>query len=272
VKTRRAPAVLISAGVIANNRKPLTLAALLFLTAALIIAVRPAPAFAAPNDRPADVVVALADDKVFFPDPVPDHFQPILSYTMTLAAGETRRLEDRLEVLSSVDAVHEVDNVIQCVDASGTQVGVAFAAGTNNQGSLAGDLDLYGSLLFTASDAGVYTCSLLVRTPGSDTSYYMTARKTYTSLLISAPRMRSAHTGGRTRRATRSATRHASISAEPIPPASRSRTRRFRHLPTSSSTPVTYGPRPTTRQKPNYSAPCSSRPVPTRPDPVRAIS
>jgi len=119
------------------------------------------------------VMVPLPSNVSVAPDNTTDTV--VLSTTLTLAAGESRRVSDRLGATLSSTEGAEVDNRIICLDPSGMAVGEA-ASGTNHPGSGAGEIGLMESLLLEAPVAGVYTCRILARTSDDNrTSFVMTA-------------------------------------------------------------------------------------------------
>jgi PASTA domain len=109
-----------------------------------------------------------------------DIYPPVLTADITMQAGETRRITDRLGVTLTSSEGAEVDNRIVCLDwSTGTaQEIVRTSAGTNHQGSAAGELGLSVSMLFTAPHAGTFQCQIQAQTSdGSRTDYYMTVLK-----------------------------------------------------------------------------------------------
>jgi hypothetical protein len=101
----------------------------------------------------------------------------LISTPLSLKAGETRRIMDRLGVTLSSSEGAEVDNHIRCLDSSvPPNTIVETGSGTNHRGSGAGEIGLKESLLLTAPADGTYTCELDALTrDGSRTGYTMTA-------------------------------------------------------------------------------------------------
>jgi len=117
--------------------------------------------------------VPLPSDVPVPPDSTNDTL--VLSTSLALLAGESRRVSDRLGATLSSSEGAEVDNRILCLDPSGMAVAEA-ASGTNHPGSGAGEIGLMESLLLTAPVAGTYTCQILGRTSDDDrTNFVMTA-------------------------------------------------------------------------------------------------
>jgi hypothetical protein len=107
----------------------------------------------------------------------------LLEISITLQAGEKRRVFGRLEATSSSTPGSWLETGIWCLDSAGNQSGTAATTGTNHEGyggaySPPGHLVLYPSLLFTAPSAGTYKCQLAAGTgdPKDDT-YHATAVK-----------------------------------------------------------------------------------------------
>jgi hypothetical protein len=117
--------------------------------------------------------VPLPSDVTVPPDSTRDTL--VLSTSLPLGAGESRRVSDRLGATLSSSEGAEVDNRIVCLDPSGMEVADA-ASGTNHTGSGAGEIGLMESLLLKAPATGTYTCQILGRTSDDNrTSYVMIA-------------------------------------------------------------------------------------------------
>lgn len=158
-----------------------------------VAAVAATPAHA---DQGTTTRVSLATSTNFYPDAT----TRLLSRTVTLAAGESRHVRGRLEATSSTTVNALMDDIVKCVDATGTAVGVASASARNHEGSdttyyaVPGHLPLYADLLFTAPAAGSYTCGLYGYTSsGNSSSYHLTAVAADTWLEVSDADQPGAH-------------------------------------------------------------------------------
>ena len=130
---------------------------------------------ASASSTSASVTVALPSDVAVAPNDTTDTL--VLSTTLALVAGESRRVVDRLGATLSSSEGAEVDNRITCLDPAGMTV-AETASGTNHRGSGTGELGLVESLLLKAQVTGTYTCQILARTSdGSRTNFVMTAVK-----------------------------------------------------------------------------------------------
>ncbi|MCM2416559.1 hypothetical protein [Streptomyces sp. RKAG293] len=89
----------------------------------------------------------------------------LVTDTLTLQAGESRRLFGQVNAVSSQPAGVAFDAGIVCVDASGRQVGPSAFAAKNHTDT--GALALNPSLLFTPPVAGTYRCNLVADGEGS---------------------------------------------------------------------------------------------------------
>jgi hypothetical protein len=122
-------------------------------------------------------VPLLASPEVTVPPHNSDDYPVVHHAYLTLQAGETRRVEDRLAVTLSSEEGAEVDNRIVCRDPATATELARTGSGTNHRGSAAGELALYESLLFTAPYAGTFECQIQAQTSDGDrTSYYMTVK------------------------------------------------------------------------------------------------
>jgi hypothetical protein len=121
------------------------------------------------------VFVSLPNDVNVTPNDTTDTV--LLSTTLPLVAGESRRVVDRLGARLSSSEGAEVDNRIVCLDPGGTHV-AETSSGTNHRGSSIGEIGLRESLLLIAPATGTYTCQILGRTSdGTRTNFVMTAVK-----------------------------------------------------------------------------------------------
>src|SRR5262249_46927188 len=96
----------------------------------------------------------------------------VVSTVLTLSAGESRRITDRLELTlnSDSDKGAEVNNIIVCLDPGAQEIGRS-SSGTNHP---AGPLVLTETLLLRATTAGTYRCELRTYFNGP-TDHHMTA-------------------------------------------------------------------------------------------------
>ena len=133
------------------------------------------PAAASASTTTTSFFVSLPANVAVAPNDAADTV--VLSTTLALKAGESRRIADRLgATLSSSDGA-EVDNGIVCFNPAGMPA-AQTSSGTNHPGSGAGELGLMESLLLQAPVTGTYTCQILARTSaGSRANYAMTAVK-----------------------------------------------------------------------------------------------
>jgi hypothetical protein len=115
---------------------------------------------------------------------------PVVSHDFMLNAGESRRVQDRLEVTLSWNRPAEVDDAIACwfLDpiAGWRQLGDNVGSGTNHQGSAAGWLVLSSSRLVRADSAGMYRCTVTTYTSDTRTDYYESVASIDSFLAISA--------------------------------------------------------------------------------------
>ena len=102
----------------------------------------------------------------------PTQESTVVSTVLTLSAGESRRITDRLELTlnSDSDKGAEVNNIIVCLDPEAQEVGRS-SSGTNHP---AGPLVLTETLLLRATTAGTYRCELRTYFNGP-TDHHMTA-------------------------------------------------------------------------------------------------
>ena len=106
----------------------------------------------------------------------------LVHITVTLRAGEKRRVVGRLETTANRTPGEWLATAVRCVDSSGYKSGIAAWTGTNHEGTDGpytpqGHLVLHPSLLFTAPSAGTYRCELIAETNGDkpDPKYRVTA-------------------------------------------------------------------------------------------------
>jgi Ricin-type beta-trefoil lectin domain len=131
------------------------------------------------RDASATTLIPLAGDVNFT---LPEGNKTIVSTTLTLRAGETRRVLGRVDAVSTSFGEVEYAAGVQCTDAAGNPAGdySSAVAAENHEGrtlGLGGPLRhvvLYPSLLFKAPAAGTYTCRLVAET-GDPGNYYLTA-------------------------------------------------------------------------------------------------
>jgi hypothetical protein len=172
-----------------TRRLSLTLAA---LAAALALPACPAtlasaagPAAQAPAwVLPAPLYAPLTSDTSFTEKSGDVVFAQI---TVTLHAGEKRRVFGRLEATANHTPGEWLATAVRCMDSTGGQSGVAAWPGTNHEGTKGaytppGHLVLSPSLLFTAPTAGTYHCQLIAYTssngdPPPSSDYQVTALK-----------------------------------------------------------------------------------------------
>jgi hypothetical protein len=159
-------------------------ASIVVVLLAATTAVVTGPAAPASAADPTVFTVPLTRDVHIAPNNT-DDYTVVLSQSLTLQAGETRRISDRLGVeLDSTEGA-EVDERLTCLGPDGP---LATAnSGTNHQGSGAGELGMIDSLLFTAPAAGTYQCEILTDTSdGSRYDYLEVAEADGTYLQISS--------------------------------------------------------------------------------------
>jgi hypothetical protein len=152
-----------------------TLVALLLATVGCLV---PGSASASTTTSTSHYIWLYADVPGIKPSVSPSTQETVLiSAPLSLKAGETRRIMDRLGVTLNSSEGAEVDNHILCSDSSVPPKTIAeTSSGTNHRGSGAGEIGLKESLLLTAPADGTYTCELRALTrDGSRTGYRMTA-------------------------------------------------------------------------------------------------
>jgi hypothetical protein len=128
---------------------------------------------------PAPSYQPLASDTSFGPG---EGDKVLVETSLSLQAGEKRRVVGRLEVTSSRTPGGWLPAAVWCLDSTGHQSGATAWTGTNHQGARGpytppGHLVMYPSLLFTAPSAGTYTCQLVAETDDPDKDYRITAVK-----------------------------------------------------------------------------------------------
>jgi hypothetical protein len=120
----------------------------------------------------------------------PTKHTPVVTHDFTLQAGESRRVQDRLEFTLSWNQPAEVDDGIACFfldPIAGWQpFGAPVGSGTNHQGSAAGWLVLFSSRLLRAESAGAYRCAATTYTSDTGMDYYETVAAIDSNLTISA--------------------------------------------------------------------------------------
>ncbi len=101
----------------------------------------------------------------------------VLSATLTLRQGQTRRISDHLTVMVSRSVPAEIDNEVECVDRNtGQAPSVSYYGGTNHVGSGVRPVTMYGSLLFTAPYTGTFLCRIHAFTSyKNETNYHLLA-------------------------------------------------------------------------------------------------
>ena len=114
----------------------------------------------------------------------------VLGKELTLRAGESRRVVDRLALDLTSTSKAEVDNAIACSYLDSDQrwkpYGDRSSSGTNHLGSASGQVVLSNSLLLKAANAGNYRCDVLSYTSNGRSDYFEIARAAVSSLQISA--------------------------------------------------------------------------------------
>lgn len=112
---------------------------------------------------------------------VPVQESVVLSTDLTLQAGQSRRVTDRLELTLSSSEGAEVANILLCLyldPANGwQQVGDRSSSGTNHPGSGGGAVVISNSLLLKAENTGSYRCQIRSYTGDGRTDFYETAVK-----------------------------------------------------------------------------------------------
>jgi hypothetical protein len=150
-----------------ENAKRFSIAATLLAAGWLV------PGSASASSTSTSFFVSLPGDIDVMPDVM--NYTKVLSTTLALVAGESRRVSDRLGATISTSEGAEVGNRIVCLDPSGNSV-ADTSSGANHGGSGQGELGLMESLLLTAKVTGTYTCEILVRTNDEGrTNFVMTA-------------------------------------------------------------------------------------------------
>ena len=137
-------------------------AAVALLASAVGFSAQPAAAGLVSGDSVPETTVLPANVDVLPGDPQ-DAGTPVLSVSVRLQAGQSRRISDQLTVTAPKKAV--VQNMVECVDAA-TWTPVAAAgrpeahsSGTNYSPAM-GQFSMHGSLLFTAPFNGTFLCQI----------------------------------------------------------------------------------------------------------------
>jgi PASTA domain-containing protein len=157
------------------------MAAVALLASAVGFSAPPAAAGLTSGDSIPEVRV-LPFHVIVIPDDPKDLGSEVMTFPVTLQAGQTRLISDQLTVTVTRDDA-EVENILECVDPTGDRnVGVnaggqpeAYGSGTNyTRGG--GQLVMHGSLLFTAPHTGTFWCQVRAHTDaGNDHGYHLTA-------------------------------------------------------------------------------------------------
>jgi hypothetical protein len=136
----------------------------LLVTARLAIVGQPAEASTTPIPPPFFIPLL---EKTDFKQA--DGAKVIISRSLSLQAGESRRVFGRVKATSTTTNTVEFDAGVRCLDSQGNQSGTAAWTGRNHEGydtdspyyPTKGQLPLTANLLFRAPTAGIYTCQLL---------------------------------------------------------------------------------------------------------------
>ena len=157
------------------------MAAVALLASAVGFSAPPAAAGLTSGDSIPEVRV-LPFHVIVIPDDPGDLGSEVMTFPVTLQAGQTRLISDQLTVTVTRDDA-EVENILECVDPTGDRnLGVnaggqpeAYGSGTNyTRGG--GQLVMHGSLLFTAPHTGTFWCQVRAHTDaGNDHGYHLTA-------------------------------------------------------------------------------------------------
>ena len=152
-------------------------AAVALLASAVGFSAQPAAAGLVSGDSVPETTVLPANVDVLPGDPQ-DAGTPVLSVSVRLQAGQSRRISDQLTVTAPKKAV--VQNMVECVDAA-TWTPVAAAgrpeahsSGTNYSPAM-GQFSMHGSLLFTAPFNGTFLCQIRAQVADIEPGYHMTA-------------------------------------------------------------------------------------------------
>jgi hypothetical protein len=137
-------------------------------------------ATAAPATTSSFFYVPLTSDLII-PATSPVVPNVVLSYELTLGAGEARRVSDRLELTLSSSEGAEVSNTLVCLfldPVSGwRQFTDQASVGTNHPGSGGGAVVLTQSLLLRAEAAGRYRCEIRSYAGDNRLGFHSTALK-----------------------------------------------------------------------------------------------